>query len=64
MSCQSWMAAQIAEGNATVIEYLQNVLTSENNANRLDQEDTFKLSLPAECTVRCSNWKGKLLLAA
>ena len=31
------MAAQIAEGNATVIEYLQNVLTSENNANRLNQ---------------------------
>ena len=31
------MAAQIAEGNQTVIEYLNNVLTSENNANRLNQ---------------------------
>ena len=30
MNCQNWMAAQIAEGNQTVIEYLNNVLTSEN----------------------------------
>ena len=30
MNCQNWMAAQIAEGNETVIEYLNNVLTSEN----------------------------------
>lgn len=37
MNCQNWMAAQIAEGNQTVIEYLNNVLTSENNANRLNQ---------------------------
>ena len=29
MNCQNWMAAQIAEGNQTVIEYLNNVLTSE-----------------------------------
>ena len=28
MNCQNWMAAQIAEGNQTVIEYLNNVLTS------------------------------------
>ena len=32
MNCQNWMAAQIAEGNQTVIEYLNNVLTSETNA--------------------------------
>lgn len=37
MNCQNWMAAQIAEGNQTVIEHLNNVLTSENNANRLNQ---------------------------
>ena len=62
MSCQSWMAAQIAEGNATVIEYLQNVLTSENNANRLNQGHLQAIAASGYRPLL--ELEGKLLLAA
>lgn len=55
MNCQNWMAAQIAEGNQTVIEYLNNVLTSENNANRLNQGHLQAIAVSGYRP--CWNWK-------
>lgn len=58
----AWLAAHIAQGDQTVINYVRNVLTSENNANRLER-----------CHLRAIAWtghrellelEGKLLLAA
>ena len=62
MNCQNWMAAQIAEGNQTVIEYLNNVLTSENNANRLNQGHLQAIAVSGYRPLL--ELEGKLLLAA
>ena len=56
------MAAQIAEGNQTVIEYLNNVLTSENNANRLNQGHLQAIAVSGYRPLL--ELEGKLLLAA
>ena len=37
MNSSYWLAAQIAQGNEKVIEYLNQVLTSENNVHRLQR---------------------------
>ena len=62
MSCENWIAAQIAEGNKTVIEYLHNVLTSENNANRLNQGHLKAIAMSGYRPLL--ELEGKLLLAA
>ena len=54
--------AQIAEGNQTVIEYLNNVLTSENNANRLNQGHLQAIAVSGYRPLL--ELEGKLLLAA
>lgn len=62
MSCEDWTAAQIAEGNQTVIEYLHNVLTSENNANRLNRGHLKAIAMSGYRPLL--ELEGKLLLAA
>lgn len=62
MNCQNWMAAQTAEGNQTVIEYLNNVLTSENNANRLNRGHLQAIAVSGYRPLL--ELEGKLLLAA
>lgn len=62
MDCQYWMSAQIAEGNKTVIEYLSNVLTSENNANRLKHAHLQAIAMSGYQPLL--ELEGKLLLAA
>ena len=62
MSCEDWIAAQIAEGDQTVIDYLHNVLTSENNANRLNQGHLKAIAVSGHRPLL--ELEGKLLLAA
>ena len=62
MSCPNWMAAQIAEGNQTVIEHLNNALTSENNANRLNREHLQAIAVSGYRPLL--ELEGKLLPAA
>lgn len=62
MNCQYWMAAQIAQGNETVIDYLHNVLTSENNANRLTHGHLQAIAMSGYRPLL--ELEGKLLLAA
>ncbi|WP_294478709.1 DUF4132 domain-containing protein [uncultured Bacteroides sp.] len=62
MDCESWMAARIAEGDEKVIDYLRNVLTSENNANRLQKGHLQTIAISGYQPLL--ELEGKLLLAA
>lgn len=62
MDCHCWMAAQITEGNQTVINHLNNVLTSENNANRLNRGHLQAIAMSGHLPLL--ELEGKLLLAA
>lgn len=62
MDCENWMAARIAEGDKTVIEYLSNVLTSQNNANRLQKGHLQAIAMSGYQPLL--ELEGKLLLAA
>lgn len=62
LNSQYWIAAHIAQGNETVIGYLHNVLTSENNANRLSREHLHAIAISGYFPLL--ELEGKLLLAA
>ena len=62
MNSSYWLAAQIAQGNETVIEYLHQVLTSENNANRLQRWYLHAIAISGHRPLL--ELEGKLLLAA
>lgn len=58
----SWIAVQIAQGNQTVIEHITHVLTSENNANRLQRQHLEAIAISGYRPLL--ELEGKLLLAA
>lgn len=57
-----WLAAHIAQGNQTVIDYVRDVLTSENNAHRLEHCHLRAIALSGHRELL--EMEGKLLLAA
>ena len=62
MNSSYWLAAQIAQGNEKVIEYLNQVLTSENNVHRLQRWYLHAIAISGHRPLL--ELEGKLLLAA
>lgn len=62
MNSSYWLAAQIAQGNEKVIEYLNQVLTSENNVHRLQRWYLHAIAISGYRPLL--ELEGKLLLAA
>lgn len=58
----AWLAAHIAQGNQQVIDYLRDVLTSENNAHRLERCHLRAIAISGHRELL--ELEGKLLLAA